>query len=107
MSHARAPVCGTRERGDTEVVYPKLDVNVLQARFLFLEDHDMRLPLLQPSRLTPEQKSLYDDMRAGIETNFKGFTAIAPGGELIGPWNPWLAFPQFGGPVWELVKALS
>src|SRR5207245_3336196 len=33
--------------------------------------------------------------------------AIGPDGELIGPWNPWLHFPKFGGPVWELVKALS
>jgi hypothetical protein len=46
-------------------------------------------------------------MRRGIETNFKGFKAIAENGELVGPWNPWLHFPKFGGPVWELVKALS
>jgi alkylhydroperoxidase family enzyme len=46
-------------------------------------------------------------MRDGIETNFKGFTAIDESGALIGPWNPWLRFPKFGRPVWELVKALS
>jgi 4-carboxymuconolactone decarboxylase len=46
-------------------------------------------------------------MRQGIETNFKGFKAIRPNGELIGPWNPWLHFPKFGGPVWTLVRALS
>jgi alkylhydroperoxidase family enzyme len=68
---------------------------------------DMRLKLLSPSALSPEQRPLYDDMRKGIETNFKGFTAIGDGGELIGPWNPWLHFPKFGKPVWELVKALS
>ena len=28
-------------------------------------------------------------------------------GALIGPWNPWLRFAKFGGPIWELVKALS
>jgi 4-carboxymuconolactone decarboxylase len=67
----------------------------------------MRLPLLPPSELSPEQRPLYDDMRKGIETNFKGFTAISETGALIGPWNPWLRFPKFGGPVWELVKALS
>src|SRR5215470_8847694 len=67
----------------------------------------MRLPLLSPSALSPEQRPLYDDMREGIATNFKGFTAIGPDGELIGPWNPWLHFPKFGGPVWQLVKALS
>lgn len=67
----------------------------------------MRLPLLPPADLSPEQRPLYDDMRKGIETSFKGFTAINAAGELIGPWNPWLRFAKFGGPVWELVKALS
>jgi 4-carboxymuconolactone decarboxylase len=67
----------------------------------------MRLPLLDPATLSAEQRPLYEDMRAGIEANFKGFTAINDKGELIGPWNPWLKFAKFGGPVWELVKALS
>jgi 4-carboxymuconolactone decarboxylase len=67
----------------------------------------MRLPLLAPSKLSPEQRPLYEDMRKGIETNFKGFSAIDKTGALIGPWNPWLRFPKFGGPVWALVKALS
>jgi hypothetical protein len=38
-------------------------------------------------------------MRKGIEANFKGFTAIDDAGRLIGPWNPWLHFRKFGGPV--------
>ena len=67
----------------------------------------MRLPLIPPTDLAGEQRQLYDDMRKGIEANFKGFTAIDDDGRLIGPWNPWLHFPKFGGPVWELVKALS
>ncbi len=67
----------------------------------------MRLPLIPPANLTPEQRPLYDDMKKGIETNFKGFTAIGGDGALIGPWNPWLKFSKFGGPVWELVKAVS
>jgi 4-carboxymuconolactone decarboxylase len=67
----------------------------------------MRLPLMSPSALNSEQRRLYDDMRKGIEANFKGFTAIDDSGRLIGPWNPWLRFAKFGGPVWELVKALS
>src|SRR3984893_11471457 len=67
----------------------------------------MRLPLLAPSGLSPEHQLLYEDMRKGIETNFKGFTAIGDTGALIGPWNPWLRFPKFGGPVWALVKAFS
>ena len=67
----------------------------------------MRLPLVSPSDLSPEQQNLSQDMRQGIETNFKGFQAINRDGALIGPWNPWLRFSKLGGPVWELVKALS
>jgi alkylhydroperoxidase family enzyme len=67
----------------------------------------MRLPLLSPSELDSAQRPLYQDMRVGIERNFKGFTAMDAAERLIGPWNPWLRFPKFGGPVWELVKALS
>lgn len=67
----------------------------------------MRLPLLKKDQLDDSQKALYDDMKSGIETSFKGFTAIDSDGELIGPWNPWIRFPQFGGPAWNLVKALA
>jgi 4-carboxymuconolactone decarboxylase len=67
----------------------------------------MRLALLSPSDLGSQQHELYDDMRTGIESQFKGFQAINSEGGLIGPWNPWLHFPRFGGPIWHLVKALS
>jgi len=70
-------------------------------------ENAMRLPLMSLSALKSDQRRLYDDMRQGIEANFKGFTAIDDAGRLIGPWNPWLHFPKFGGPVWELVKSLS
>jgi alkylhydroperoxidase family enzyme len=67
----------------------------------------MRLPLLKKDQLSDDRKALYDDMKSGIETSFKGFTAIDKDGELVGPWNPWISFPQFGGPVWNLVKAMA
>ena len=67
----------------------------------------MRLPLIPPETLTGESRALYDDMRQGIEANFKGFKAIDESGALIGPWNPWLTFPQFGGPVWDYTKAMA
>ncbi|HEX3499499.1 MAG TPA: 4-carboxymuconolactone decarboxylase [Stellaceae bacterium] len=67
----------------------------------------MRLPLIDPSALSPEQRPVYDDMRAGIEKNFKGFTSIAENGALMGPWNPWLHEPKFGKPIWDLTLALS
>src|SRR3954470_11822159 len=67
----------------------------------------MRLPLLSSPDMSAAQRVLYKDMHNGIETNFKGFTAIDETGALIGPWNPWLRFTKFGAPIWELVKALS
>jgi 4-carboxymuconolactone decarboxylase len=67
----------------------------------------MRLPLLDPAKLSPEQRPLYEDMKAGIEKNFQGFKTIDGNGALIGPWNPWLSEPKFGKPIWDLVLALS
>ncbi len=67
----------------------------------------MRLPLLAPADLSPEQRALYDNMRAGIERNFAGFKTIADDGALMGPWNPWLHEPKFGKPIWDLTLALS
>ena len=66
----------------------------------------MRLPLIGPADLTPEQRPVYD-MRAGIEKNFRGFKTIAENGALLGPWNPWLHEPKFGKPIWDLTLALS
>lgn len=67
----------------------------------------MRLPLLSPTALSEAQKPLYDDMAKGIRANFNAFKVIDGAGALMGPWNPWLRYPKFGGPVWELVKAMS
>src|SRR3954466_14525462 len=67
----------------------------------------MRLPLIPPSALSEEQRPLHADMREGIERNFRGFAAMREDGVLLGPWHPWLPQPKFGGPIWELTKALS
>jgi 4-carboxymuconolactone decarboxylase len=67
----------------------------------------MRLPLIAPADLSPEQRPVYDNMRAGIEQNFTGFKVIADNGSLMGPWNPWLHEPKFGKPIWDLTLALS
>jgi 4-carboxymuconolactone decarboxylase len=67
----------------------------------------MRLPPIAPADLTPEQRSLYDDMREGIAESFKGFVAIRDDGALLGPWNPWLHEPSFGKASWDLVRALA
>ncbi len=67
----------------------------------------MRLPIIAPANLTPEQKPLYDDMRAGIDKSFQGFVNVRNDGALLGPWNPWIHAPKFGKPVWDLVKAIA
>jgi 4-carboxymuconolactone decarboxylase len=68
----------------------------------------MRLPLIPPEQLTPEQQTLYEDMRKGIDAIFKGFATIREDGALMGPWNPWLHEPQFGKPVWvRLVQGMT
>jgi 4-carboxymuconolactone decarboxylase len=67
----------------------------------------MRLPLIPPAQLTPEQKPLYADMKAGIASNFSAFRTITEDGSLIGPWNAWLHEPVIGRAVWELTKAMT
>lgn len=67
----------------------------------------MRLPFIPPAGLSPEQRPLYEDMRAGIGESFHGFAAVRADGALMGPWNPWLHEARIGKPVWDLVKALS
>ncbi len=67
----------------------------------------MRLPLIPPEQLTPEQKPLYADMKAGIASNFNAFKTIADDGSLVGPWNAWLHEPVIGRAVWELTKAMT
>jgi len=67
----------------------------------------MRLPIIPPAELNAGQKPLYDDMRQGIAASFQGFVNVRDDGALLGPWNPWIHEPDFGKPVWELVKAMA
>jgi alkylhydroperoxidase family enzyme len=67
----------------------------------------MRLPLIPPADLSPEQQALYDDMKAGIASDFNRYQTVAPDGSLMGPWNPWLHEPRIGGAIWELTKAMT
>jgi hypothetical protein len=54
----------------------------------------VRLRPISPRQLSHEQRPLYQEMRAGIEGSFRGFTAIDESGALLGPWNPWLHYRQ-------------
>jgi len=67
----------------------------------------MRLPLIAPADLTPEQKSLYEDMRKGIASNFNAFKVEREDGALMGPWNPWLHEPVIGKAIWDLTLAMT
>jgi hypothetical protein len=44
----------------------------------------MRLPLIKQAEVSPEQRPIYDDMRAGIEKSFRGFKSIADNGRAAG-----------------------
>jgi len=67
----------------------------------------MRLPLITPADLTPEQKPLYDDMKRGIAGNFNAFLVLREDGALMGPWNPWLHEPGIGKAIWDLTLAMT
>jgi 4-carboxymuconolactone decarboxylase len=67
----------------------------------------MRLPLIPPSELTPQQKALYDEMRKGIASNFNAFKVEREDGALMGPWNPWLHEPGIGKAIWDLTLAMT
>lgn len=67
----------------------------------------MRLPLIAPQDLTPEQRPLYDEMRKGIASNFNAFKVENEDGSLMGPWNPWLHEPRIGKAIWDLTMAMT
>lgn len=67
----------------------------------------MRLPLIAPTDLTPEQKPLYESMRKGIASNFNAFKVEREDGALMGPWNPWLHEPAIGKAIWDLTLAMT
>jgi 4-carboxymuconolactone decarboxylase len=67
----------------------------------------MRLPLIPPDQLSSQQKSLYDEMRKGIASNFNAFKVEREDGALMGPWNPWLHEPGIGKAIWDLPLAMT
>jgi 4-carboxymuconolactone decarboxylase len=66
----------------------------------------MRLPLLPPSRLSTEQKELYDDIMSVVKESFGSFIASREDGALIGPFNAMLHFPAFGRAAWAMNKTM-
>jgi len=67
----------------------------------------MRLALIPPSDMTPEQRPLYDDMKAGISAKYSAFTTIREDGTILGPWSAWLHEPELGTAIWGVTKAMT
>ena len=67
----------------------------------------MRFAPIHPSALSPEQKELCDEMRAGIATVFNSFRTSLDDGSMIGPWNASLHHPSIGKAFWQLTKAIN
>jgi 4-carboxymuconolactone decarboxylase len=67
----------------------------------------MRLPLIAPSDLSPEQRPLYEDMRAGISAKYSAFTTMRGDGTILGPWSAWLHDPELGTAIWGVTKAMT
>jgi 4-carboxymuconolactone decarboxylase len=67
----------------------------------------MRLPILPPQRLSPDQKPLYDAFRQQIDGGFTGFKAVREDGALLGPWSVWIHEPKVGEATRVLLDAIS
>jgi len=67
----------------------------------------MRLAPISPSDLTPEQRPLYEDMKAGIAAKYNSFTTMYDDGTILGPWNAWLHEPELGTAIWGVTKAMT
>ncbi|MBE7212012.1 MAG: carboxymuconolactone decarboxylase family protein [Gluconacetobacter diazotrophicus] len=69
----------------------------------------MRLSPIPPAALEPEQRALHDTFAAGIATaqGFRSFRTRTDDGAFIGPFNPWLHYPESGEAAWAMFQALS
>ncbi len=67
----------------------------------------MRLEPIRPDDLNEEQKALFDQIKGLTQAQKMGFTMAREDGALLGPFNPFLHFPQFGLAAWNVNVALS
>ena len=67
----------------------------------------MRLPLIPPDQLTPEQRALYDRNREQIAHGFTAFRTTDDRGALLGPWGVFLHEPAFGQAHYDGIAALT
>lgn len=67
----------------------------------------MRLPLVPPSRLSPEQRALYDRNRQQIAHGFTAFKTADDEGALLGPWGVFIQEPTVGQAHYDLIDAVT
>ena len=67
----------------------------------------MRLPILPPDKLTPEQTPLYDKFKTQIDGGFTGFKTVREDGALLGPWSVWIHEPKVGEATRVFLDAIS
>lgn len=67
----------------------------------------MRLPLIPPDQLTPEQRKLYDRNREQIARGFTGFKTTLDDGTLLGPWGVFLHEPAVGQAHYDQIAAIT
>ena len=67
----------------------------------------MRLPLIPPDQLTPEQKALYDRNREQIAHGFTSFKTTMEDGALLGPWGVFLHEPAVGQAHYDQIAAVT
>ena len=67
----------------------------------------MRLPLIPPDQLTPEQRTLYDRSREQILHGFTSFKTTREDGALLGPWGVLLHEPAVGQAHYDQIGAIT
>lgn len=67
----------------------------------------MRLEPIHPEHLDDAQRSLFEQITQLTAAQKMGFTLARPDGALVGPFNGFLHFPQFGQAAWDMNVALS
>ena len=67
----------------------------------------MRLPLIPPDGLTPDQRALYDRNLRQISKGFTAFKTQREDGALLGPWGVFLHEPAVGQAHYDQIEAVT
>ena len=64
-------------------------------------------PPIAPAELSPEQRPLYNDMKAGISSKCSNFITMRAMGAILGPWSAWLHDPERGTALWGVTRGMT